>query len=399
MNFQKEAIWGRKGDGYFFSSNGGIADFKRYSSEYDDFELFFTKYTKAKPTQWMDQEYLKKGYDLFKAFQAKKQAALAEKVQMERALLPVKQYESQIIEAVKNNRVLLIAADTGAGKSTQVPQYLMDVGFDKIACTQPRRIACYSLAKRVGYESLNHYGSQIAYQVRFDGSKTEKTRVLFLTEGVLLRQFSKDPFLKDYNVIIIDEVHERHMTGDFLLGILKRLLTYRLDLKLVLMSATINAQLFSKYFEAPIIEIPGRMFPVKIEYYPVEEKDATLIDPKFVEERSKLTIRESIPSKGVKIKAGPYLKILERIDEQIPETERGDLLIFVSGMNEISLLGEELKVYASFTRRWIILELHSSLSVAEQEKVFDIAPEGVRKCIISTVREFFLMNRTLQKLR
>ena len=115
----REAVWGRKGDGYFFSANGGIADFKRHSQEYDDFELFFQKYLKAKPTKWMDHDYLKKGYDLFKAFQTKKLANLAEKVKAERSLLPVKQFESQIVEAVRNNSVVLIAADTGAGLFSQ----------------------------------------------------------------------------------------------------------------------------------------------------------------------------------------------------------------------------------------------------------------------------------------
>lgn len=205
----------------------------------------------------------------------------------------------------------------------------MEAGFNKIACTQPRRIACYSLAKRVGYESLNMYGARVGYQVRFDGNKSAETRVLFLTEGVLLRQFARDPYLKEYNVIIIDEVHERHLTGDFLLGILKRVMSYRVDIRLVLMSATINAALFSRYFSAPIIEIPGRMYPVTIEYFPVEEIDSNLTDPKFVEERNSMAIRESIPSRGKKIVVGPYLKILERIDQEIPESERGDLLVFV----------------------------------------------------------------------
>lgn len=236
------------------------------------------------------------------------------------------------------------------GKSTQVPQYLMSAGFNRIACTQPRRIACYSLAKRVGYESLNTYGSEIAYKVRFDGSVTNQTRILFLTEGVLIKQFSGDPYLKMYDVIIVDEVHERHITGDFLLGILKQVLKYRHDIRVVLMSATINAELFGKYFDAPIIEVPGRMFPVSIEYHPVEEEDTNLTDERLVEDRISAPIKQSVASKMVKIKSAPYLKILERIDQTVPHDERGDLLIFVSGMNEIGILTEELNNYAAYTR-------------------------------------------------
>ncbi|KAJ3324092.1 DEAH (Asp-Glu-Ala-His) box polypeptide 34 [Boothiomyces sp. JEL0866] len=368
--------WNRTTADYLFGKDG-MAPFKRYSHEYDDFVVFYTKYKQAKPEIQNQFDYAKKGLELFQDFQKKKFEKLSVKINKERDELPVKKYQQVIIETVRDNRVVLIAADTGAGKSTQIPQYLMEAGFNKIACTQPRRIACYSLAKRVSYESLNQYGSEIAYQVRFDGSKTNQTRVLFLTEGVLLRQFALDPYLKDYNVIIIDEVHERHITGDFLLGILKKMMEYRPDIHLVLMSATINAELFSRYFDAPIIEIPGRM-------YPVDEPDSNLTDPKSIQDRLASKIRFSIPSRNIKIKAGPYLKILERIDQKIPANERGDLLIFVSGMNEIGILSEELKQYAAFTRKWIVLELHSSLSVEEQEKVFDIAPEGVRKCIIST---------------
>ncbi|KAJ3354911.1 DEAH (Asp-Glu-Ala-His) box polypeptide 34 [Entophlyctis luteolus] len=298
----------------------------------------------------------------------------------DRASLPIKAYESQIVDLVRSNRVVLIAADTGAGKSTQVPQYLLAAGFSKIACTQPRRIACYSLARRVSFESLNIYGTEIAYQVRFEGTKTTSTKILFVTEGLLLRQYAADPKLSTYNVVIVDEVHERHVTGDFLLGVLKRILSERPDLKVVLMSATINATLFSSYFNAPFVEVPGRMFPVKIEYVPVEpEEDRNLVDQRLVQERLKSETVTSIQAKPGKLKTEPYLRILERIDQVVPAHERGDLLVFLSGMNEITTIADELHNYASFTRN-----LHSSLSVSEQEKVFDIAPPGIRKCILST---------------
>ncbi|KAJ3399434.1 DEAH (Asp-Glu-Ala-His) box polypeptide 34, partial [Chytriomyces hyalinus] len=384
--------WPRAADSALFGREGK-AEFKRHSGEYGEFRDFYIKLAQRNQTskQIVDVStdngvpFALKALALFAQFQAKKQQAAEAKIEKDRNSLPVKAFEQSIVDTVRNNRVCLIAADTGAGKSTQVPQYLLAAGFDKIACTQPRRIACYSLAKRVSYESLNVYGSKIAYQVRFEGTKTAQTRILFLTEGLLLRQFASDPMLSAYNVIIVDEVHERHISGDFLLGVLKRIVSLRPDLHVVLMSATINATLFSKYFNAPIIEIPGRMFPVKIEYLPIEpEEDRNLVDPRLVSDRAKSGIVSSIQAKPGKIRTEPYLKILERIDQIVPAHERGDLLVFLSGMNEITMLADELRSYASFTRRWIILKLHSSLSVQEQEKVFDVAPPGVRKCILST---------------
>ena len=136
----------------------------------------------------------------------------------------------------------------------------MDAGFTKIACTQPRRIACISLAKRVAYETFNSYGDEVGYQIRFETCKNSNTRILFLTEGVLLRQILGSKEFDMYNVIVLDEVHERHLTTDFLIGILKSLLRSQSNLKLVLMSATINIELFSNYFkDAPVVQVPGKL--------------------------------------------------------------------------------------------------------------------------------------------
>ncbi|KAJ3022102.1 DEAH (Asp-Glu-Ala-His) box polypeptide 34 [Thoreauomyces humboldtii] len=319
---------------------------------------------------------------LFNDYQEKKKLVLRQTIDAQRDSLPIKALEGAIVDAVRQNRVVLIFADTGAGKSTQVPQYLLAAGFQRIAVTQPRRIACTSLARRVSQESSS---SDVAYQVRFDGNKKASTRILFLTEGVLLRQLMGDQMLSAYDVIVIDEVHERHMNGDFLLGILKGLLGRRDDIRLVLMSATINAELFSKYFDdAPFIMVPGRMYPVSIEYIPATEEDRNLVDDRLFAERVKSGVRDAVATRNVKIDAKPYLRVMDRIDQLVPAHERGDLLVFVSGINEIELLAEEMKAYASANRRWIILLLHSSLSVTEQEKAFDIAPAGVRKCILST---------------
>ncbi|KAB0383074.1 hypothetical protein FD755_004991 [Muntiacus reevesi] len=287
------------------------------------------------------------------------------KLQRERAALPIAQYGHRILQTLKEHQVVVVAGDTGCGKSTQVPQYLLAAGFSHVACTQPRRIACISLAKRVGFESLSQYGSQVGYQIRFESTRSAATKIVFLTVGLLLRQIQREPSLPQYQVLIVDEVHERHLHNDFLLGVLRRLLPQRPDLKVVLMSATINISLFSSYFgNAPVVQVPGRLFPITVVYQPQEAEPTT--------------------SKSEKLDPRPFLRVLEAIDNKYPPEERGDLLVFLSGMAEISAVLEAAQTYASHTQRWVVLPLHSTLSVADQDKVFDVAPPGVRKCILST---------------
>ncbi|VDN00699.1 unnamed protein product [Thelazia callipaeda] len=282
--------------------------------------------------------------------------------------LPIAEKREEILKTLEKVQILLIGGDTGCGKSTQVPQYLLDAGYDRIVCTQPRRIAAIALAKRVAYETLNEYGSKIAYQIRFEKTRTSKSRLVFVTEGLLLRQLQLDPELNQYSVIILDEIHERNLNGDFLLGLLRRLISIRSDLKLILMSATINFELFQNYFQnAAVIKAAGRLYPIEIQYMPVKEYD-----------------RCESEKKKEKIDPQPYLNILQIIDAKFDTSERGDALIFLSGVSEISTVAETLKVYAEATKKWIILTLHSTLSMEEQDRVFDIAPPGIRKCILST---------------
>ncbi|VDP18217.1 unnamed protein product [Soboliphyme baturini] len=298
-------------------------------------------------------------------FRQRKSLGKLKAIQRAQRNLPIYLFKGDIVRLVRSEQVVIIAGDTGCGKSTQTIQYLLGAGFDRIACTQPRRIACISLCKRVAYETLNVYGSSVAYQIRFERTKTASTKGLFLTEGLLLRQLSIDPDLSAYDVVIMDEIHERHLQGDFLLGVLRDLVLKRRELKLVLMSATINLELFSGYFErAPILQVPGRLYPIKLVYMPLPAKE----------------------SKSERIDPSPYRGILSMIDQKYPASERGDVLIFLSGITEITTVAEALKEYAdlSETRRWVILMLHSTLSLDDQDRVFDITPDGVRKCILST---------------
>ncbi|KAM4567081.1 putative ATP-dependent RNA helicase DHX34 [Odontesthes bonariensis] len=301
----------------------------------------------------------------FLDFSQKQSFGKLAKLRRDQKNLPIFQYRDRIVELVRLNPVVVVAGDTGCGKSTQVPQYLLSAGFSHISCTQPRRIACISLAKRVSFESLNQYGSKVGYQIRFETTRTTATKLIFLTEGLLLRQIQQDKTLAQYQVMIVDEVHERHLHCDFLLGVLRSLLADRPDLRLILMSATINIKLFSEYFNsAPVLQVPGRLFPIQVTYQPIPAEEQ--------------------PSRSEKLDPRPYLRILQGIDQRYPPEERGDLLVFLSGVAEISTIQEACQIYATHTRRWIVLPLHSTLSLAQQDKVFDIAPPGVRKCIIST---------------
>ncbi|XP_040437561.1 probable ATP-dependent RNA helicase DHX34 isoform X2 [Falco naumanni] len=303
-------------------------------------------------------------------FSQKQTFAKLTKLHRERAALPISQFRDRILRAVAQHQVVLVAGDTGCGKSTQVPQFLAAAGYRPVACSQPRRVACVSLAKRVAFESLHQYGDQVGYQIRFESSRSPATSILFLTEGLLLRQAQREPRLPAYRVVVADEVHERHLHGDFLLGVLRRLLPARPDLKLVLMSATINIRLFSGYFGgAPVLQVPGRIFPISVIYQPIPKEEGS-------------TVGKS--GKAERLDPLPYLRVLQAIDHKYPPEERGDLLVFLSGVAEIGAVLEAAQPYAARTQRWIILPLHSTLSVAEQDKVFDVAPPGVRKCILAT---------------
>lgn len=304
---------------------------------------------------------------LYHDFKQRSKFARLKKLRKCQRDLPIYKYKGQLLEKLSKNRVVLIAGDTGCGKSTQVPQYVLEAGYNKIVCTQPRRIACVSLAKRVAYETLTDYDATVAYQIRFEKTKRKDTSVIFMTEGLLLRQAAEEETLNSYDVIVLDEVHERHLHGDFLIGIMKCLLHKRNDFKLILMSATINLDLFKRYFaeeNVEVVQVPGRLYPVEIRYCPI--------------------VKDPYERKRDRFDCTPYLQIIQMIDEKYAVQEKGDVLIFLNGFSEISTLASAVSEYAERKRNWIVLQLHSSLSLEEQDKVFDYPPDGVRKCIIST---------------
>ncbi|CBN79814.1 conserved unknown protein [Ectocarpus siliculosus] len=331
-------------------------------------------------------------------FRMRRSLAKVVKIRRDRASLPIAAFQNAIVRAVASNPCVLVAGDTGCGKSTQVPQYLLQAGYGRVACTQPRRISAMGLCRRVSYETLHEHGSEVAYQVRFDSSRRRSSRILFLTEGLLLRQIASDPNLSSYSVVIVDEVHERHAGCDFLLGLLRAVLRRRPDLKVVLMSATINPELFSRFFDgAPLIRVPGRMHPVEVRYVPTAADNdiQEVVSKHDGEGQRKLRSRGGGGGEGKRVMfdARPYVKLLESIDTTTPRDERGDLLVFLSGMSDMLAVTEGVREYveAKSPRRWVVLMLHSSLSVEEQDKardflglVFDASPLGTRKMILAT---------------
>ncbi|XP_076646959.1 putative ATP-dependent RNA helicase DHX34 [Halictus rubicundus] len=322
------------------------------------------------PTEALTKERLLKFQNiiiLYLDFKQKEKFAKLKKLRESQANLPVSQYKNEIIEAIRNERVVIIAGDTGCGKSTQVPQYLYEANYQKIACTQPRRIACISLAKRVAFETLTENRNDVGYQIRFEKQRNQDTRITFITEGLLLRQLSGDSESLPYEVVVLDEVHERHLHGDFLLGIMKCVINQNHNVKVVLMSATINIELFSNYFakeDVRVIQVPGRLYPIQLIYRPVSIED--------------------IRYKNDRFNPSPYIQIMQLIDQKYAANEKGDLLIFLSGMSEITAVVDAAKEYSQKKNNWIVLPLHSTLSINEQDKVFDFAPDDVRKCIVST---------------
>eukprot|EP00403_Amphidinium_massartii_P048232 CAMPEP_0178463930 /NCGR_PEP_ID=MMETSP0689_2-20121128/50585_1 /TAXON_ID=160604 /ORGANISM="Amphidinium massartii, Strain CS-259" /LENGTH=1200 /DNA_ID=CAMNT_0020090825 /DNA_START=30 /DNA_END=3630 /DNA_ORIENTATION=- len=313
-------------------------------------------------------------YEDFMAFQGLK------KLQQNLATLPIAQQRKAIVEAVQQHPIVLIAGDTGCGKSTQVPQYLMEAGFRRTLVTQPRRLAAVSLARRVAHERLEPRGSKgsvVGHQVRFDSSRSSRTRILFVTEGILLRLLEADVEVRDFNVIIVDEVHERNITTDILLALLAKVVEERRDdLKLVLMSATLQKSLFMEFFQLPeaaVITVPGRCYPVETEFMELPNESECI--------RNDIVRR---PKKQAEFDSGPYIAVLQKIEDQIKSDERGDVLIFLPGVREIDALVAAISEFSAKKRRWLPLPLHSQLPVEQQDKAFDIAPPGMRKVVMAT---------------
>ena len=221
-----------------------------------------------------DEVNYREGNQYASALKGQKQKAASEfsktkSIKQQREYLPVYQVRDEFLTVVHDNRVMICVGETGSGKTTQLTQYLHESGYTRygmVACTQPRRVAAVSVAKRVAEEMSVELGEEVGYSIRFeDCSSREKTKIKYMTDGVLLRESLNDPDLDNYSAIIMDEAHERSLNTDVLFGILKKIIARRRDLKLIITSATMNADKFSKFFGGvPVFQIPGRTFPVQM---------------------------------------------------------------------------------------------------------------------------------------
>lgn len=276
--------------------------------------------------------------------------------------LPVYPFKESLIESITKYQILIVEGETGSGKTTQIPQYLYEAGFTKdekkIGCTQPRRVAAMSVAARVAQEMNVKLGNEVGYSIRFEDCTSDRTVVKYMTDGTLHREFLSEPDLASYSVMIIDEAHERTLHTDILFGLVKDITRFRPDLKLLISSATLDAEKFSKFFDdAPIFRIPGRRFPVDIYYTKAPEAD--YIDASVV---SILQIHATQPL--------------------------GDILVFLTGQEEIEtcveMLQERTKRIGKKLKELIILPVYANLPTDMQAKIFEPTPEGARKVILAT---------------
>ena len=273
--------------------------------------------------------------------------------------LPISRKRQEIIDAVSSNPVVVVCGETGSGKTTQIPKILLGMGRGsrgRIGHTQPRRIAARSVAARIAEELRTDLGMLVGYKVRFHETLRPESVIKLMTDGILLAETQSDPELRQYDTIILDEAHERSLNIDFLLGYLRRLLPRRPDLKLVVTSATIDAERFARHFgAAPVIEVSGRLYPVEVRYRPVEgDVEDTTRDE---EERA----------------------LVDAVDEAAREGP-GDVLVFLPGEREIRDAAEALRKHRPSHAE--ILPLYGRLSAAEQDRVF--RPGSARRIVLAT---------------
>ncbi|HHF7327062.1 TPA: ATP-dependent RNA helicase HrpA [Haemophilus influenzae] len=269
--------------------------------------------------------------------------------------LPVSQRKVEIQKLLSEHQVIVVAGETGSGKTTQLPKMCLELGFGNLGMighTQPSRIAARSVAARIAEELETELGGLVGYKVRFSDQISDDTQIKLMTDGILLAEIQNDRFLNQYSCLIIDEAHERSLNNDFILGYLKQLLPRRRDLKLIITSATIDVERFSKHFNnAPIIEVSGRTYPVEVRYRPVvEENDQDQLQG-----------------------------ILNAVDELQAEG-RGDILIFMNGEREIRDTAEALQ--KQNLKHTEILPLFAQLSAQEQNKIFH--PSGLNRIVLAT---------------
>lgn len=275
--------------------------------------------------------------------------------------LPISGQREEIIAAIQENQVLIIAGETGSGKTTQLPKMCLEAGLGQermIACTQPRRIAATSVATRVATELGDTDMALVSYRIRFADRTRKTTRIKFLTDGMLLAEAASDRTLSRYDAIIIDEAHERSLNIDFLLGIIKRLISRRPELKIIISSATLDTEKFSQHFNgAKVISIPGKTFPIELRYCPPPESDSG-VDPSSAEQ------------------------VVAVVNELVRHEPHGDILVFMATERDIVEVADSLGGAGDSGNNLLVLPLFGRLSGREQSRIF--ADSKQRKIVVAT---------------
>ena len=283
-------------------------------------------------------------------------------IEKQRKGLPMYAYRDPLLEAIKEYQVMIVVAETGSGKTTQIPQYLHEAGFTKgglkVGCTQPRRVAAMSVATRVAEEMGTRVGREVGYSIRFEDNTSPKTVVKYMTDGMLLRELLAEPDLSSYTALMVDEAHERTLHTDILFGLVKDIAKARPELKLIISSATLDAQKFSAFFDdAPIFNVPGRVHPVQIHYTPQPEANYL---------------------------QAAYITVLQIHQSQGP----GDILVFLTGQEEIEAMEQMLQ---NFSRKMgkvvaelVICPIYANLPSELQAKIFEPTPPKARKVVLAT---------------
>lgn len=395
-----------------------------------------------------EHEVLKENLNLIRKFQEKQKNSYYQKMLVSRQNLPAWAKKDEIVQCIISNQVVVISGDTGCGKSTQVPQFILDNWMEKssgsknperveIIVTQPRRIAAIGVAERISDERNEKIGGVVGYQIRLENKISSSTRLTFCTTGILLRRLYSDPLLQSVSHLIIDEVHERSEESDFLLMILKEVLQKRPQLKVILMSATLNSKLFSEYFNgAPVLTIEGRTFPVQQVFLEdIIERSGFILEPdtqysKKLSKKDEEQLMQELEYADVRTSDTPpsryirdeNLKLSElifryidyskttcktlflmnplKINPELIETvityivdsddhewpREGTILVFLPGLAEIQSVFDQLMDSKRFGPRssdFVLVPLHSTLSSEEQNLVFK-KMSGKRKIILST---------------
>lgn len=281
--------------------------------------------------------------------------------------LPVYAQKQKILDCLENNQVVIVESPTGSGKTTQIPVILYEAGFATngiIGVTQPRRIAAISVSEFISKQMNTPYPGLVGYKMRFEDVTNQDTRIKIMTDGILLQEMKLDPYLSKYSVLMIDEAHERSLNIDFVLGLVKRVLKQRKDFHVIVSSATMNTQVFSEYFDnAPIVSIDTITYPVSVIYDPISGGTTTSTEA------------------GCEALISKISNIVGRVVDN--DDDKGGILIFLPGEKIIKDCVDKL-YHTPFSQKLHILPLYGRLPKDEQERVFETAPQGKKKIVVST---------------